>query len=141
MNTGIGKTKFILAALLALTVTHCGKKSSSSTSAVTPITSATTCTAGQLYSQYGCQPQCGTNAVWYSNQCVQVTTTTWPTNPTQPTNPWPTTQTNICQGSCGAGQTQMANGSCLPQYTCGSCYGFANGFCYIGAYAHYYYGY
>lgn len=95
----------------------------------------TTCQSGYLYSAYGCQPQCGTNMVWYNNQCVAaaVTTTTY-------TSGYTTTTGSMCQGVCQVGYTQVS-GSCLPQSTCGACYGQYQGYCYIGDYAHAYYGY
>jgi hypothetical protein len=95
---------------------------------------AQSCGTGMLQSQYGCLPQCGTNAVIYNNQCVPVTTTGGIGGGGYPGG------ANMCQGSCGAGQVQVAGG-CLPQGACGACYGQNNGWCYIGTYAHQYYGY
>lgn len=47
---------------------------------------------------------------------------------------------DMCSGRCGAGAVETFSG-CMPQYTCGPCYGYNNGWCHIGVYAHQYYGY
>ncbi|MBX3021186.1 MAG: hypothetical protein KF799_05860 [Bdellovibrionales bacterium] len=102
---------------------------------------ATQCGTGKLMSQYGCLLQCGTNAVWYNNQCVQVTggQTQWPFPGQQPSYPPTGGQGDICSGRCGAGAVETYSG-CMPQYTCGACYGYNNGWCHKGVNAEAYYG-
>jgi hypothetical protein len=164
MKQAIQILRITLLSAMALTLVHCAKKSSSSTTSA----AAASCMSGQLQTAVGCLPQCGTNMVYYNNQCLATTAVTNSNagiscgtgmlqsqygcmpqcgvnsviynNQCVPAN---STGGNIglCQGSCGAGQTLMPDGhTCLPQFSCGACYGFANGYCYIGAYAHQYYG-
>ena len=87
------------------------------------------CGTNMITSQYGCLPTCGSMAVMYNNQCVPVTNTN------------SSNSSNICSIGCGTGQVKTALG-CMPQTSsCGTCYGFNNGLCYIGTAAHQYYGY
>ena len=73
MNATISKIKFILLACVALSVVHCSKGGGGTTSTAT----STTCPANQLYtSGAGCLPTCGTNMVYYNNQCVSSYTVT-----------------------------------------------------------------
>lgn len=97
---------------------------------------AVSCGVGRLQSQYGCLPQCGPSSVMYNNQCIPATGI----GGQIPIGGSGYGGTNICSGRCGPGQTDMGN-SCLPQYSCGPCYGYANGTCYIGINAYSYYGY
>ncbi len=47
----------------------------------------------------------------------------------------------MCQGRCGPGNVSVNNGQgCLPKYSCGDCYGYSQGGCYIGDFAHQFYG-
>ncbi len=128
--------------VLSLSMISCAKGSNNSSTRVasTPASTSTvgtSCGTNMLNSQYGCLPQCGVSAVYYQNQCVQVTSTTGNNN-------WPGGQNNqgaaMCSGQCGAGATQV-QGQCLPQNSCEPCYGYYQGYCYMGDFAHQYYGY
>lgn len=100
----------------------------------------TTCSSGYVYSAtYGCLPQstCSAGYALYSNQCIYVgsSTLSCPTgyvmSGTQCVLSTSTT-TSSCQGSCTAGYTQTVYG-CLPQGTCGSCFGYTSHYCLGGA--------
>jgi hypothetical protein len=94
-------------------------------------TASTTCSSGYLYSTaYGCQPQCGTSMIWYNNACIAATTTTTTTT---------VSTANVCQSFCPSGYVAVGS-SCLPQATCGSCYGYSGGYCYVGNGASAFYG-
>jgi len=48
----------------------------------------------------------------------------------------------MCQGTCPAGLVSSQGGTmCMPQGSCGACYAQVGQYCYIGDYAHQYYGY
>ena len=151
--------KLLLVMFVALSTVHCSKTSNGSSGTSSGTTN--TCTTGYLYSTYyGCQLQCGTGSVWYNNQCISTTASVTSTTTTSYTNGtscgtnmvWyngqcvyssSTTGSStgfICNGTCPSGYTQI-QGQCLPQYSCGSCYAYYGGYCYIGDYAHQFYGY
>lgn len=104
------------------------------------VTTGTTCDAGYVFSStYGCLPQsgCGTGYALYNGQCIYVgsTTISCPTGYVVSGNQCiysTSTTTSSCQGSCQAGYTQTVYG-CLPQQTCGSCFGYYNRYCLGGA--------
>lgn len=153
------KLFILLAAVLALTTIGCGGGGGSSSPAPAATALGTSCGANMLQSQYGCLPQCGVSSVIYNNSCIPVTgvggypgATGYPGYPGTAGYPGTTipgysgygTTGNpaMCQGSCPAGLVSIQGGfACLPQGTCGPCYGQYGSTCYIGDYAHQYYGY
>jgi hypothetical protein len=138
--------------LMALTTINCGGGSSgsSNTTAATPAAYGASCGTNMLTSQYGCLPQCGASAVTYNNTCTQITTA-YGTNgyygggiPGQSGYGYGygTGNPAICQGTCPAGLVSFNGGTaCMPQQQCGACYAQMGQYCYIGDYAHQYYGY
>jgi hypothetical protein len=144
----------LFVATILLTMVGCSKGGSDSASTPPPNPAAygTSCGNGLINSQYGCQPSCGVNSVMYQNQCLPISNTgiggqfgqQFPGQQQQyPGQVGGGAQ--MCSGMCGAGGVQIGGQSgqpqCLPQGTCGPCYGQYGPNCYIGDYAHQYYGY
>jgi hypothetical protein len=141
----------IATVLMALTTINCGGGSSgsSNTSAATPAAYGVSCGTNMLTSQYGCLPQCGVSSVMYQNQCIPVTNTSgygqygYGTGiPGQTGYGYGGANVQMCQGACPAGLVSANGGTmCMPQGSCGACYAQYGQYCYIGDYAHQYYGY
>ena len=137
----------IATVLVALTTINCGGGSSgsSNTSAATPTAYGVSCGTNMLTSQYGCLPQCPgqVSSVYYNGQCIPVTNTGYGTGiPGQTGYGYGGANPMICQGSCPAGLVSANGGTvCMPQGACGPCYVQYGQSCYIGDYAHQFYGY
>jgi hypothetical protein len=138
--------------LMALTTVNCGggSGSSSTPAAATPTAYGASCGSNMLTSQYGCLPQCGVSSVMYNNQCTPITQNYGgiPGQPGYPGAPGSygygggTGNIQMCQGTCPAGLVSAGGGTmCMPQGSCGPCYAQMGAYCYIGDYAHQYYGY
>lgn len=155
MKATIQKLLVLMLVSMTLTLVNCSKGSSND---ATPAASVigTSCGANMIQSTRGCLPQCGVGMVTYNNNCVSAHE---PANGqfgnqyghsnqynTGYNNGGITQNQAICRGTCGEGQTAMTNGqgrqSCLPQYSCGPCYGYdaQSRYCYEGTYARQYYG-
>jgi len=140
----------IATVLMAMTTINCGGGGSNSTpAAATPAAYGVSCGANMLTSQYGCLPQCGVSSVYYQNQCVPITQTGYGQYgqtgiPGQTGYGMGGQSAQMCQGGCPAGLVQFnyyGQTACMPQQSCGPCYAQMGGNCYIGDYAHQFYGY
>lgn len=157
----------VVTIFMALTMVNCSK-GGGSTTAATPGTYGTSCGNGLVNSPYGCLPSCGVSSVQYNGQCVPYSAGGIGGQYGQPGYGQPgygqpgygqpgygqpgygqpgyggypgAGNQSICSGMCGAGGVQVSGGQCLPQGSCGPCYGQYGQSCYIGDYAHQYYGY
>jgi hypothetical protein len=133
--------------LLGLATVNCGGGGGGSSPATAAATAyGVSCGTNMLTSPWGCLPQCGPSSV--------IVPGTGPNTGCQPipnvggyNNGYPggiggTGNPAMCQGSCPPSMVSIQGGyACLPQNTCGPCYGYYQGQCYIGDYAHQYYGY
>lgn len=104
-----------------------------STSVTATGSNGTSCGPNMLTYNGQCLQMCGTMSVLQNGQCIQITNSIGGLVNGS-------TSSNVCSLGCGTGQVQTALG-CMPQYSCGTCYGYNNGYCYIGTAAHQYYGY
>jgi hypothetical protein len=138
----------IATVLLSFATINCGGSSGGSNStpaATTPAAYGVSCGANMLTSQYGCLPQCGVSSVQYQGQCMPIQQTGYGQYgytgiPGQTGYGYGNVQ--MCQGSCPPGLVSANGGTmCLPQGSCGACYAQYGSYCYIGDYAHQYYGY
>lgn len=155
--------------VLSLTTVACGSSGGSSggSTAATPIanpyctgtqTYGVSCGTNMIQSQYGCLPQCGMNAVSYNGQCLPIQNTNTAAYGCSANGyggygtgygtgygaGYGTGYGNLamCQGTCPAGLVSFNGGTaCMPQGSCSPCYAQMGGYCYIGDYAHQYYGY
>ena len=131
----------VITVLMTLSTVNCSKGSDSSSSdpAVNPALYGTSCGANKLYSQWGCQPQCGQSSVYVANQCQPVQSGYGAGAYGGGYGGTGTGNAAICQGSFGPGMVSV-QGQPLPKYSCSDCYGYYNGTCYQGDYAHQFYG-
>lgn len=140
MNNGLILKMFVMV-LIALSLVHCGKSGGSSTPSAT-------CDSSQQATAVGCLPTCGPNMVMYNNSCVSasgLSSGVMVGSNGNFTGIYGSggigSNGSMCSGTCGPGAVLMTDGrTCLPQGSCDPCYGYAAGYCYIGAYAHAYYG-
>jgi hypothetical protein len=139
MKANIQTLFTVLTVIMTLSLINCSSGSSNNTPTSTnPYLYGTSCggSGNMIQSQYGCLPSCGVSSVLYQGQCVPVTTAGGVGGYGSGYGGGYGSQ--ICQGSCQIGTVQTQMG-CLPQGSCGPCYGYAQGGCYIGYGAQQYY--
>lgn len=133
--------KVLMTGLFALSLAACGNNDSTGTTVTTGLGTTGSCAAGYVYStMYGCLPQstCSAGYGLYNGQCVYLSSATTMTCPAGYIQSGATcviattTSTNSCQGACMAGYVSTVWG-CLPQGSCGACFGYANRYCLGGA--------
>jgi len=115
------KNKLLTMMLILSTafLTNCAKSSDNSTAAATAPAAVGSCPAGQVYTQYNCQPQTAYCTQNYGPNYGQYNGACYPATSASPTPP--------SSSACPAGQVGTARG-CLPQNTCPAGYGYEYGY-------------